>query len=144
MLFNFCNMLRAFINPSGVSRCRQRATGVRWSQQLSKTSPQGWIWVLRNASKTSTCHWSIKYQLLHLWRLPYLCLHVCVCAAQREVGVKQGICTAECAQMPHTVYITLLTSNRAKLGDLWPVSSKGMKGLKQWCSLFPVREQLGL
>jgi len=36
MLLNFCNMLRAFINPSGVSRCRQRATGVRWSQNSAR------------------------------------------------------------------------------------------------------------
>jgi len=114
-------MLRAFINPSGVSRCRQRATGVRWSQQLSKTSPQGWIWVLRNASKSSTCHWSIKYQLLHLWRLLPVHACVCVCNSKRS-GSKTGYThNGECTNVIYSLYHPTHMSNRAKLGGLRPV-----------------------
>ena len=43
-------------------------------------------------------------------------MHVCVCATQRELGVKHGIRRAECAQMSHTVYTTLLT---CQTGQNW-------------------------
>ena len=117
MLLNFCNMHRAFKTLQEFPGADKGPLGSDEANNSARPHRRDGF----ESSETPARHQLVIDQSnisCFIFGDSPTCACMCVCATQTELGVKQGICTAECAQMSHTVYITLLTSNRAKLGDL--------------------------